>query len=994
MSDAPPEKPGSPAPKAQPGRPSVVGPAKPTPPAPTVQAVREGLAALIKSAAPVAQARPVQMGAAAPAKSASPIPPTRPVQPSAAAPARSASPVPPTQPVRPSPALPVKGAEPVAKPRVVRPQAEPPKKPVSPPPEAQAAEPPPEEPAALAPKAKRGRLYVVAIVIMVVGLGLLVGQLLGWFGEEEGAREFRRTLFSQKKSKLAPATKLGVEYHFDRNEIVDNRLVESRIVGLAASGNLVAFDAESYALRGEKVLQRRATCLGPTENERVLVGIANGSIVRVAAADLAIERVDDVPGAPRWIGKRAKDGALVVAYQVDPAATASVRLRDLGRGRTYEVAASTVLFLDSKDNLWIGNGDRAQVLDLETGVRTELDWKGGWPGVAGFAELGDGQVWAFGGKPRTGETSSFVARVRPGAKPVSLYQVASKHQPASAPTSPITHVLEDTVAGQVIIVSHDSVSVTDRSLGTWKPLDALGASHREEGALFSLGQAHRTSRGGVLLNLARGGFMEITSEYTHRHLLEGQYSVSRPFEIVRLEKGMAFFGDGGPSFYAGGEWRALPDPIIPPAELLGLARPGEIERIWAAMLTIPLDGETSYVLAKAGVPRHYLGHIHGLRDTFLTARWDGKSLTTLGREDLPIEPADTFSTPDRQLWNVDDQGLWSFAGGHWRLVMRATGHGGGGIHASTRESSGVRGMAGSRSAVGEPLHFAQSAAPPFYGLPSSASSWVLVRLDKNDEGGIPLIDELPVVLDGRRLLLHDLTIWENKKDEFLLATDHGLCLFNVKWGTCESKRPAGLANEATMFMRDRSKRLWLAGRGLWVLRDLEHAVAVHPAIPMLADTRVVLMAEAADGRVVLGLEDRGTIFLTLPEGWLNRPPELPGAPAPWESTRSHEPSYQDGSLVLRACRENGGPVPEGVTSALLADLRGYAESAAARVRVGMEAAFEGRPDIVVRGADPEKLLGGVAPLLSKHAAKAHFAVWKRQGPRGSEAIQVRFCSSF
>ena len=77
--------------------------------------------------------------------------------------------------------------------------------------------------------------------------------------------------------------------------------------------------------------------------------------------------------------------------------------------------------------------------------------------------------------------------------------------------------------------------------------------------------------------------------------------------------------------------------------------------------------------------RHYLGHIHGLRDTFLTARWDGKTLTILGREDLPIEPADTFVTPDQRLWNVDDQGLWSFSGGaegRWRLVMRVTGHGG------------------------------------------------------------------------------------------------------------------------------------------------------------------------------------------------------------------------------------------------------------------------------------------------------------------------------
>jgi len=70
---------------------------------------------------------------------------------------------------------------------------------------------------------------------------------------------------------------------------------------------------------------------------------------------------------------------------------------------------------------------------------------------------------------------------------------------------------------------------------------------------------------------------------------------------------------------------------------------------------------------RPGCPDTIWGTSTGLRDTFLTARWDGKSLTTLGREDLPIEPADTFSTPDRRLWNVDDQGLWSFAGstGGW-----------------------------------------------------------------------------------------------------------------------------------------------------------------------------------------------------------------------------------------------------------------------------------------------------------------------------------------
>ena len=825
---------------------------------------------------------------------------------------------------------------------------------------------------------------------MVAGIGFFLAQFFGFLGGAEESREIRRAIFPLKK-KVLPVAKLGVEHHFDRNAIVDSRLVDSQLVALALSGNLLVFDAETYALRAEKVLHRRATCLGPVEGGHLLVGIANGCIVRVGAADLSLERIDDVPGVPRWIGRRAKGGGLVVAYQPDPDEPGSVRLKDLGSGRSHEVGGWPVRVLDSKDRLWLGGGDRVQVLDLATSARTNLDWKGGWPGVAGFAELSDGQVWAFGGKLRTGETSSFIARVAPGTKPVSLYHVASKHPPASAPTSPITHVVENQDAGQIIVVSHDSVSVTDRSLGTWAPLDVMGGGHREEDAILSRGQAHRKGRG-ILLSLARGGFLELTAEHTRRHLLEGQYAVTNPAEIAKLEKGMVFFGDGGPSFFAGGAWRALPDPVIPPTELLGFTRAGETERLWTAMLTIPLDGETSYVLAKAGAPRRYLGHIHGLRDTFLTGRWDGKALAVLDREDLPIEPVDTFTTPDRRLWNVDDQGLWSFAEGRWKMVMRTTGHGGA-VHAGARDSVAGQEHATYKTAIGEPLHFAESTAPPFYGLPNSASSWALVRLDKNDEGGIPLIDEVPVMLDGHRLLIHDLVAWENKKDEFLLATDHGLCLFNIKWGTCEIIRPEGLDDEVTLILRDRSKRLWLGGRGLWVLRDLKHAVALRPSIPMLGDARVVAMAEAPDGRLVLGMKTRGVIFLTLPEAWLGRPPELPGAPVPWEATRPHEPSSEDGSLVLRPCRQKRSPPPEAAVSALLGDLRGYAETAGGRVRVVTEAVFEGPPDIVVRGADPTQLLDKVTPLLAKHGAKVQLAVWKRRGARGSEAVQVRFCGS-
>jgi hypothetical protein len=818
---------------------------------------------------------------------------------------------------------------------------------------------------------------------MVVGLGLLAGQILGWFGEEETAQELRRAVFPLKK-RPQPAA-LAVEYHYDRNAVVDSRLLGSRILGLSASGNLTLFDADSYALRGERLLPRRATCLGPAEAGHVLVGIANGCIVRVATEDLAIERVDDVPGIPRWIGKRSKNGGVLVAYQSGP--RGPVRLKDTAGGRTHELGSWPVLFLDGKDGLWIGS-ERVQRLDLDSGVRTDVELKGGWPGLAGFAELSDGQVWAFGGKSGAGETSSFIARVAPGTKAALLFAGSSKRPEPGAPGTPITHVLEATEQGQVMVVSRDSVLLTDLGAREWKPLEAMAGGRRMSDSVWAFGQAHRTARG-LLLNLARGGFMEVTADYRRRHLLEGQYAVSRPWEIVRLEKGVAFFGDGGPSFYAGGAWRALPDPIVPSVELLGLPRSGETERVWAAMLTIPIDGDNSYVVAKAGPPRHYVGHIHGLRDTFLTARWDGKVLTTLGREDLPIEPADTFATPDRRLWNVDDQGLWSFSGGRWKLVMRSTLHGAGAVHATGLAG---RGQAGHRSAIGEPLHFAASAKPPFYGLPTSASSWALVRLDKNDEGGVPLIDEVPAVLDGRRLLIHDLVAWDGTEDELLLATDHGLCLFNVKYATCQIKRPEGLGDQVTMFMRDRARRLWLAGRGVWLLAgDLQHAVPVHASVPMLSNARVVAMAEAPDGRVVLGLEDRGVIFLAMPERWLDGPHGLPSTPAAWEGRRPHEPSYQDGSIVLRACRVGEGSASEGTANVLLSQLRAYANRADPRTRVEIEPVYDGPPDIAVRGTNLEKLQEDVLSVVAKYSARTPFAAWRRQGPRGTAAVQVKFC---
>jgi hypothetical protein len=792
------------------------------------------------------------------------------------------------------------------------------------------------------------------------------------------------------KKKPAPL-KLGIEYHFDRNAIVDSRLMGGQLLGLTTSGNLVTLDAETFAARKERVLRRRATCLGPADQTQGLAGISNGAIVRVSGQDLAIERVGQVPGIPRWLGVRSKDGAFVVAYQLERRPDSNLLVTDEGQGRTYDVGIRPVLFLDSKDRLWVASGSRVWSIDLLTGTHRDHALKSAWSGVRGFVELADGAIWTFGGTDRVGGMASFAVRLSPDPKPTLLYAAAAKPRSAWEPTLPITHILEDPVAARVVVVSHDNVGVSDRTLSSWQALDGMTEGGRDTDAFLARGKAHLSKRG-ILLNLVRGGIMEVTAEFARRHVLEGQNPVLRPSETVRLANGMAFYGDNGPIFYADGTWHPLPEPIMPPSELQGPARAGEKDRSWVATTTIPIEGQISYVITKAGPPRRYPGHIHGLRDVFLTARWDGTVLSVLGREDLPIEPDDTFVTPDRQLWNVDDQGLWNFNGGHWRMVMRLAPESVGGHGASGRiDSTAGRANTTLRSAIGEPLHFAYNPRSPFHGLPRTSTSWSLVRLDSNEAGGVPLIDEIPIKLDGRRVLLRDLTTWGSTKDGLLLATNRGLCAYNTKFGNCDLKRPEGLDDEVGLFMRDGTKRLWLGGRGLWVLRDERRADAVHPFIPMLADTTVVTLAETPDGRLVIGTADRGTVFLTLPQGWFQRPTDAAVGVEAWEAARPHEPVFGDRSVVLRACPGRAGPIADAAMGELVASLRALAQKFGGRARVELEEQYDGSPDIAVRAPDPEPVLLGVRPLLEKSVFKGKFSLQKRFGPPGSESVEVLAC---
>ncbi|HJX63920.1 MAG TPA: hypothetical protein VJ860_08190, partial [Polyangia bacterium] len=494
-----------------------------------------------------------------------------------------------------------------------------------------------------------------------------------------------------------------------------------------------------------------------------------------------------------------------------------------------------------------------------------------------------------------------------------------------------------------------------------------------------------------------GGFLEVSADSTRRHLLDGQNSVSLPTEIVRMGDGLAFYGHGGPLLYARGAWRAVPETVAPPRDLMGVGRTQGEERMWAALVSIPLDDKTNVIVAKAGSRRYRNGHMHGVKDTFVTGQWKDGSFKVMSQEDIALEPDDTFATPDKQLWNVDNQGLWNFSAGKWRMVMSlpSSSHG-----ALADAGSALARQAGQRilsvkSAVGEPLRFVAGVGPPWIGLPFGALAWAMARLDLNEAGGIPLIDDVPVASNGVRVQIRDALAWS--KGRLLLATNQGLCLYDLRWGNCKALAPSGLDDEVGVIMRDRSKRVWLAGRGLWLLESESVARPLHPAVPALAEADVIAMAEAPDGRLALGLLGRGAVILDVPSKWLQRAPKTPAQLESWEAPRAFEGRFSDQAVVLRNCRspaERGAADSQELAFAgLKMQLAGAVLEANPSVHLGEESALDRRPDIGIYGTDADSLEAPVLAMLRKSPLWPELGVAKRYGPPGSRTVEVKPCEA-
>ncbi len=310
-------------------------------------------------------------------------------------------------------------------------------------------------------------------------------------------------------------------YQRDGNALADARTVGDSIVALTDAGALLRFDRATLRLTKEWSGPVAVTCLGRGEGGAVLAGFADGRIARVDPVSLATTELARSTGKVAWVGVTAEgapEKPRIIAFVLKPRPA----VQDLGTGKAFDLGdrlgRPSAFLLDRKGRLWLGadNGEWAGWcvhVDLGTGQVHEVAglkfYKNSgptWLGVHGFAELHDGQVWAYGGTMHMGHTEGFICRVDRG-KAEELYRrdnaplmrrelerlhlveepegpgAKAKAVPESRfatdrPYLPITQILEEPGTGALIVMAFSEVYRTDAKLAGWRKVDELEIGYR------------------------------------------------------------------------------------------------------------------------------------------------------------------------------------------------------------------------------------------------------------------------------------------------------------------------------------------------------------------------------------------------------------------------------------------------------------------------------------------------------------------------------------
>jgi hypothetical protein len=707
--------------------------------------------------------------------------------------------------------------------------------------------------------------------------------------------------------------------HFDRNALADSLRIADGLIALTSSGALLQFELPALRLVRERIDTAEVTCLGRGEGDTVVAGLADGRVCRIDPATLDLVEIARLPSPLQWVGWAAAGanrpaGPVVVTKETRAWEQGGKRIdvacsmvHDLAAGKVFSVKdegplhfrddLATRFLLDRAGRIWLGDdngewGGWVTYVDLNKGTVADIKPPGTaardyWDGVYGFVELGDGQVWAFGGTLHMGTSTASIERID-AAKPRRLYQENNwahlREDPAKLPDPvrpeyPITHVVEEN--GRLLVLSYSDVFLVDRALRSWRNAGTLQVRYRwgrpdAVGAYPSVRAVHPPVREGepwvlatagdgyvVLDGLARAGLVapskvlpvpgstrsaSPTSRLTTTaRSLPGQLSAEGVYRVENTAEGTLCFEDGTmlPAWRPsakGWELAALQPPFEPdPAAEAARVKDGEetekaSDEGWASTQVLVGPGGTIATVSGTSWDE----------GTRTTARWSGGQCRTIARETSSLNPATTFLTGDGTLWSCDSGVLKRLQKGRWETVDQRT--------------------------WGE---------PPFSlrALATSGPPWILLdgryfnlwRLDPGRQAEQLQLSPIEITEGGQPLRIDDAIAWSN--DALLLATDAGLREYAPGTGKLSRIDLPEPPCPPTTLVRDGLGRLWLgcgsiwtarrSARGLWLVEPGAKKPEAFDRVPWVAGSEVYCLATDPDhpDGVIAALGPRGVAYV-------------------------------------------------------------------------------------------------------------------------------------
>jgi hypothetical protein len=642
--------------------------------------------------------------------------------------------------------------------------------------------------------------------------------------------------------RLASGRAATCTIHFDRNSLQASIRVGNGLIALTTSGALLRFELPAIQLIRERIGTEEITCIGHGQGETILAGLSDGRVCRVEPATLDFTDVAKLPAAPAWLGFSAAAGTrragLVAVVREEEPVQQDGRQWLVRRSVVHDLAARTkvplelevgAFLLDSSGRLWLG-ADRGEWggwigrVDLFNGTVAELKpphrrgraGRDFWEGVYGFIETNDGRVLAFGGTSHMGMNSCFITRIDRG-EPIPILGFESDRAKEVVigpvgPTLPITHMIEE--AEGLLVLSYSDVFRVDSQLRRWKKVATLEIDYRwgrrdAVGAYPSVCVIHPRVRQGdayVLATIA-DGYVSLDGAKSTSRAIPGQLGASSASLIKNTSEGtLVLEGDDRLPCWRRGSNRweiaALAPPLEPDPDDADMAAFEKRDPTWDETSVLVDSAGIIYTVSGTGVSP-------GTRTT--ARRKNGKS-ERIGRERSSLFPSSSFLTGDGRLWNAFYGELQRFENGRWKIVARLP--------------EGARGPGSLR-----PVN---TAGPPWILLDDFQH--VLWKLDHGASGDNPRLTHVELKDRDKPLQIHDAIVWSAA--QLLLATSAGLKFYET---STAKFAPAALPEPpqpATTLVRDARGRLWLGGRGLWLLDAGSTSLEAFDRVPWISHRQI------------------------------------------------------------------------------------------------------------------------------------------------------------